>query len=82
MKIVNSYKYEIDGVIYVSGNLPENATVLETMDILVADDGYNLIRKSDNENIGISVWLKNGDTQDNYTETEALKDINSIFGLN
>ena len=62
------YKYEINGIIYVSGNVPEGATILETMDILNAEDGYDLIRKSDGENIGANVWLHDGDTQDNYNE--------------
>lgn len=68
MYITQMYKYEIDGIIYVSGNVPEGATILETMDILNAEDGYDLIRKSDGENVGASIWLHDGDTQDNYTE--------------
>lgn len=62
------YKYEKDGTIYVSGKLPEGATVLETMDILNADEGYELVK--DGERVGTSVWLKDGDTQDKYSEIE------------
>lgn len=68
MYITQSYKYEINGTIYVSGNVPEGATILETMDILNAEEGYTLIRKVDGEEVGSSVWLHNGDTQENYEE--------------
>lgn len=70
MHIVTSYKYEIDGIVKVSENLDEGATILETMDILYAEDGYELYH--DGENIGNSVWLKDGDTQDNYIEKEII----------
>ena len=72
MHIVTSYKYEIDGVVKVSENLPEGATILETMDILYAEEGYTLIRKSDGEDVSNSVWLKDGDFQDNYIEKEIV----------
>lgn len=62
------YKCEKDGVIRVCGYVPDGATVLETMDILNAEEGYALIRISDNENVGSSVWLKDGDVQENYRE--------------
>lgn len=61
------YKYEHNGIVGV-GLLPEGATVLEEMDILNADEGYELVK--DGERIGGSVWLHNGDTQDNYSEIE------------
>lgn len=61
------YKYEKDGIVGV-GLLPEGATVLEEMDILNADEGYELVKNG--ERIGASVWLKDGDTQDNYSEVE------------
>lgn len=66
------YKYEKDGIVGV-GLLPEGATILETMDILNAEDGYNLIRIADGENISNSVWLRNGDKEDNYKE-EPIED--------
>lgn len=68
MFITQSYKYELNGTIYVSAYVPEGATILETMNILNAEEGYTLIRKSDLEDVGSSVWLRNGDTQDNYEE--------------
>lgn len=64
----NYYKYEKDGMIVVFGELPEGATLLETMDILNADEGKVLIRKADNEVIGSSIWLQNGDNENNYRE--------------
>ena len=70
MFITQVYKYKKDGIVYVSGNMPEGAEILETMDILNADDGFNLIRKSDNENVGNSVWLHDGDTEDKYNKME------------
>lgn len=81
MYITQSYKYEYNGIVYVSSEVLEGATVLETMDILNAEDGFNLIRKSDNENVGSSVWLHDGDTQDNYDEIpEPQDDEQSING--
>ena len=71
MFITQCYKYEKDGIVYVGGNVPKDATILETMDILNADDGYELVRKSDGENIGSSVWLHDGDVQENYIEVKA-----------
>lgn len=68
MHIDKCYKYEKDGIICVGGNLPDGATILETMDILCADDGYTLISKSDFEDVGSSIWLKDGDTMENYGE--------------
>lgn len=71
MFITQCYKYELNGIVYVGGQVPDGATILETMDILNAEEGYELVRKSDEENVGTSVWLRNGDTQDNYKEIEA-----------
>lgn len=73
MNITNSYKYEKDGIVYVGGNVPEGATILETMDILNAEEGYDLIRISDNENVGSSIWLRDGDVKENYKEAEREK---------
>lgn len=64
----NCYKYEKDGIVYVSWNLPDGATLLETMDILNADDGKVLIRKADNENVGSSIWLQGEDNESNYID--------------
>lgn len=71
------YKYEKDGVVYVGGNVPEGATILETMDILNADEGKTLIRISNEEDIGSSVWLHNGDVQGNYREENAESRIDA-----
>lgn len=68
MFITQCYKYEKDGIVYVGGNLPEGAEIIENMDILNAEEGYELVRKSDKEVIGNSLWLHNSDTQDNYEE--------------
>lgn len=70
MFITQCYKYELNGIVYVGGNLPEGAEIIENMDILNAEEGYELIRKSDKEAVGNSIWLHNGDTQDNYEEVE------------
>ena len=68
MYITQCYKYELNGIVYVGGNLPEGAEIIENMDILNTEEGYELVRKSDKENFGNSLWLHNGDTQDNYEE--------------
>lgn len=64
------YKYKKDGVVRVGANVPEGAIILETMEILNSEEGYALIRISDNENVGSSVWLKDGDVEENYKEVE------------
>lgn len=79
MYITNIYKYKKDGIIYVGGDVQEGAEILEAMDILNAEDGYDLIRISDNENVGTSVWLKDGDTQENYTEKEHVEEDSSVL---
>jgi hypothetical protein len=68
MYISEMYKYEKDGIVYVGGEVPEGATILETMEILNAEDNYDLIRISDGENVGSNIWLKNGDVKENYRE--------------
>ena len=68
MFITQSYKYILNGTTYVGGNVPEGAEIIETMNILNTEEGYVLIRKSDLENMGSSLWLKDGDSQDNYVE--------------
>ena len=61
-------KYRKDNTVYVGGEVPEGAEVLETMIILNADDGKELIKNG--ENVGSSVWLRDDDTQENYEERE------------
>lgn len=70
MYITQVFKYRYNEIVYVGGNVPEGAEILETMDILNAEEGYDLIRQVDNENMGNSVWLKDGDSQENYYEVE------------
>ena len=70
MFITQVYKYEKDGVVYVGGEVPEGATILLTMDILNAEKGLVLVHKSDGEEVGVSIWLRDGDSEDNYTEAE------------
>lgn len=70
MFITQTYKYKYNGIVYVGGEVPDGAEILETMDILNAEDGYDLIRIADSENVGSSVWLRNGDTQEDYIEIE------------
>ena len=77
MFITKCYKYRKDGIVYVGGEVPEGAEILETMDILNAEDGYDLIRIADSENVGSSVWLRDGAPKDNYGEKE-IKDESSI----
>lgn len=71
MFITQYYKYKYNGIIYVDGQVPEGAEILEIMDILNAEKGFDLIRISNEENIGNSVWLHDGDVQENYREVEA-----------
>ena len=77
MFITKSYKYEKDGIIYVSGTVTEGATVLEEMNILNAEEGYDLKRISDEEIVGSSIWLRDGDSEENYIEVEAREDGNN-----
>ena len=77
MFITQTYKYKYNGIVYVGGEVPDGAEILETMDILNAEDGYDLIRIADSENVDSSVWLRDGDTKDNYGEKE-IKDESSI----
>lgn len=68
MFITQCYKYKYNGIVYVGGQVPDGAEILETMNILNAEEGYDLIRIADDENVGNSVWLHNGDVQENYKE--------------
>ena len=70
MHISQDYKYELNGITYVGGNVPEGATIVETLDILCAEEGCVLVRTATGEEVGNSIWLRNGDVQQNYTEIE------------
>ena len=82
MYISNVYKYEKDGIVYVGGEVPDGATILETLDILNADDGYDLIRISDDENVGTNIWLHDGDVQENYKEEEHVEPVPPVGEVN
>ena len=73
MYITETYKYIKDGIVYVGSEVPEGATIIETMDILNAEEDMDLIRISDDENIGSSIWLRNGDAQENYREEKHIE---------
>lgn len=73
MNITQSYKYRKNGTVYVGGQVPEGAEILETMDILNAEDGYDLVRIADDENVGANIWLRDGDVKENYKEAEREK---------
>ena len=77
MFITQVYKYKKDGIIYVGGNVPEGAEIIETMNILNAEEGYDLIRISTDENVGSNIWLKDGDKKENYIEVKAEDDDNN-----
>lgn len=70
MRITKFYKYRKDGKIYVGGSMPEDSEKLEVLDILNAEEGFVLVSKRDRENVGSSVWLYDGDSQDNYIEVK------------
>lgn len=70
MYITETYKYRKDGMVYVGGELPEGAEILETMTILNAKESFELIRIADGENVGSSIWLKDGDVKANYIEVK------------
>lgn len=67
MYMVNMYRYELNGIVGISGELPEGATLLETLPILYADENFTLVRISDGEEMD-SVWLHDGDKAENYEE--------------
>ena len=70
MYITQCYKYKYDGIVYVGGQVPDGAEILETMDILNAEESFELVHKSDCEKVGNSVWLHDGDVQENYKEVK------------
>ena len=71
MQIKITYVGTLNGINGIwCGFKPEGAIITEERPVLYAEAGYTLIRKSDEEKIGNSVWLRDGDTQDNYYEIE------------
>lgn len=77
MFITQTYKYRYNDIIYVGGQVPDGANILETMDILNAKEGYELLNIYSNEKFG-SIWLKDGDTQENYREIK-IKEPSEIM---
>lgn len=73
MFITQCYKYKYNDIIYVGGQVQEGAEILEIMNILNAEEGYDLIRILDDENIGNSVWLHDDDVQENYREEKSVE---------
>ena len=73
MHIAKMYKIKENGIVKITGKLTDSAEILETYDILTAKDDMELIRISDNEVVGNSIWLKDNDVQENYKE-ESLKE--------
>ena len=71
MYIVNSYyvKRE-DNCIWLQAGLEPDPKdeIIEERPILNAEEDMDLIRIADDENIGSSIWLRNGDVQENYRE--------------
>lgn len=67
MYITKMYEYEINGIVEVSNNVPENATLIKELNILNAEEGYYLERISDKIHFR-NVWLREGDSQENYIE--------------
>lgn len=49
----------------------ENSTIIETRPMLYADDGLVLFR--DGEETGEAIWLRDGDSIENYTEGEHIE---------
>lgn len=68
--------YICDGAIYC-GVKPEGVEILEERQILYPEHNYILVRKTDGKKYN-SVWLKDGDTQDNYIEVERKDDKSSM----
>ena len=70
MFMTQTYKYKKDGIVYVGGEVPEGAEIIDTLNILNAEEGNKLIRISDDEDVSNSIWLRNGDVQENYKEVK------------
>lgn len=70
--------YVCNGAMYC-GFKPENVEIIEERQVLYPAVGYELQDKAGNSYS--AVWLKNGDTQDNYIEIpESEDDEQSING--
>ena len=69
MQIKITYVGTLNGINSIwCGFKPEGATITEERPVLYADEGKTLLRIADEENVGNSVWLHDGDVQENYRE--------------
>lgn len=75
MFITKTHKYKKDGIVIVGGDIPDGSELLETLTILNAEEGYELIRISDGEKVSSCIWLKDGDVRENYTEIKIEEEV-------
>lgn len=74
MKIKTTYVGNLNGINgFWCGFLPDGVIVSEERNVLFSEDGYDLIRISDEENVGANIWLHDGDVQENYREEEHIE---------
>ena len=59
------------------GHLPTNVTILEEREVLLPDEGNILVNKITGEELS-AVYLKNCDSEENYTEKEIEDDYIDI----
>lgn len=63
-----TYLFEKDDVKGLACGYKPEGVILEERVILHAEDSYTLYKGE--EEVGGAIWLKDGDTADNYTEKE------------
>lgn len=80
MYINKTYKYKYNGVVYVGEELPEGSKIMETMDILFAGEG-KILRNKINGIETQSVWLKIGESQEDWEEIDEPKEEQNDTGL-
>ena len=70
MQIKITYIGTLNGIVGMwCGFCPEGAVITEERQVLYPTDGY-MLKRIATEEILSSVWLKDGDTQENYEEVE------------
>ena len=71
MKIKTTYVGTLNGINGMwCGFKPDGVIITEERPVLYAEENMDLIRIADEENMGSSVWLQDGDVQENYREEE------------
>lgn len=66
MYIKITYLGTVNGITGIwCGFKPDNIIIKEERNILYPENGYELVKNDEHYN---SVWLKNGDVPENYTE--------------